>query len=375
MKAAVEKLKPPELYRRAGESTHSYKRYIPRGRKSFTRLNSRPGENKKNNMVKVLVLGATGYVGFPLCQSLLRANHKVYGLARTQAKAIQLARAEIVPVLGSFEDPGAYMGLIRDERIDVVVDSTSGSANAARTVEDLRALSSERIEAGRASGWAGTKLGYIYVSGMWVHGSSTYPVDDFSPIGCAHARASPPSVVEWRPAVERAVLASRDMLDAMIVRPAVIYGRDNPLWAFLFQPLLTAAMEKGTEAVNVQVDPEAIIPLVHVDDTVSGLHQAVERLPLISGANVWPVFDLMTSRESLRVVVQAAAWALGFHGKVECAGVGDDATAMAMSCSTKGDSSRARDLLGWQPKILGMADGIEKYVLSFRVGPFASVTA
>ncbi|KAI9770327.1 MAG: hypothetical protein M1840_003486 [Geoglossum simile] len=319
-------------------------------------------------MVKVLVLGATGYVGFPLCQSLLRANHKVYGLARTQEKAIQLARAEIIPVLGSLEDSGAYLGLVRDERIDVVVDSMSGSSNTARVVEGLIALSKERIEAGRASGWASTKLGYIYVSGMWVHGSSTYQVDDFSPVGCAHARASPPGVVEWRPAVERVVLASRDVLDVMVVRPAVIYGRGNPLWTFLFQPLLTAAVGKGTEAVSVQVDPEAMIPLVHIDDTVSGLQQAIERLPLISGAGIWPVFDLMTSRESLRVVVQAAAWALGFHGKVECAGVGDDALAMAMSCSAWGDSSRARDLLGWQPKIPGMVDGIEKYVLSFRVG-------
>jgi nucleoside-diphosphate-sugar epimerase len=328
---------------------------------------------KHLKMVKVLVLGATGSIGFPLCQSLLRANHSVYGLARSEEKALQLARNEIVPVRGSVEDSEAYMKLIRDQRIDIVVDSTSGSESTVRTLENMRVLSHERLEAGRVSGWASTKLGYIYVGGMWVHGSSPYPVDDFSPVGSADARASPPSVVEWRPAVERLILANQDLLDVMIVRPAVVYGRDNPLWAFLFQPLLTAALE-GTEAVSVKADPDAMIPLVHLDDAVSGLHQAVERLPLISGAGFWPVFDLMTSRESLRAVVQAMAWALGFYGKVVCAGTGDDTLAKAMSCSTRGDSSRARDLLGWQPKIQGMVDGIEKYALSFRVGPFANAT-
>jgi nucleoside-diphosphate-sugar epimerase len=317
-------------------------------------------------MVKILVLGATGYVGFPLCQSLLRASHTVYGLARDNEKALRLAQNEIIPVLGSNGDPGLYIELIRSERIDVVIDSTGPNpGDAARTIENVVALGKERLETDRTSGWSPGKLGYIYVSGMWVHGSSLEPVNDFSLVGVPGAPAQPPRFIAWRPAVERQVLAHRDTLDVMIVRPALLYGHNNPLWNFLFDPLLAAAREGGPEVVSVKADPDAMIPLVHLDDTVSGLHQAVERLPLISGAGVWPVFDLVASRENLRVVIEAAGRALGFRGKVQCAGTGDDALAEGMSCSVRGDSSRARDLLDWCPRFLGMADGIERSALSF----------
>ncbi|KAH0544456.1 hypothetical protein FGG08_001353 [Glutinoglossum americanum] len=318
-------------------------------------------------MVKILILGATGYIGLPLSQSLLRASHIVYGLSRTPQKAHQLALQEIHPILGSTTDSASYAKLIREERIDVVVDCTSGDAEGSiRTLEVMTRLGQERIEAGKAHGWPTVKLGYIYVSGMWVHGSSPEPVSDLSPIGVPGAPAQPVGIVAWRPAVERKVLAARDTLDVMIVRPAVLYGRNNPLWSFLFNPLLEAARDNRSADVSVKADPEAMIPLVHLDDTVLGLHQAVEKLPLISGLGAWPVFDLVTSRESLRIVVEAAGCALGFRGKVLCVGARGDAQAEAMSCSVRGDSSRARDLLGWNPKILGMVDGVEKYVLSFR---------
>jgi nucleoside-diphosphate-sugar epimerase len=318
-------------------------------------------------MVKVLVLGATGYIGLPLSQSLLRSSHTVYGLSRTPQKAHQLSLHEIIPVSGSSEDSAAYTQLIRDHRIDVVVDCTGVDAsNSIRTIDNIARLGKERMEADRPGGWPTAKLGYIYVSGMWVHGSSAQPVNDLSPVGVPGAPAQPPSIVAWRPTIERLVLAQRDTLDVMIVRPAVVYGRNNPIWNFLFEPLLEAAKGNSDAPISVKADPQATIPLVHLDDTVSGLHRAVERLPLISGTGVWPVFDLVTSRESLRIVVEAAGRALGFHHKVVCAGPGDDALAKAMGCCVMGDSNRARDLLGWHPKIGGMVDGIEKYALSFR---------
>ncbi|KAH0565717.1 hypothetical protein GP486_000881 [Trichoglossum hirsutum] len=327
-------------------------------------------------MVKVLVLGATGYIGFPLCQSLLRASHTVYGLARDPKKAARLAQNEIIPVLGSNEDRKLYVELIRDERIDVVVDSTSANASdSVRTIESIVALGRERLEADRARGWSPGKLGYIYVSGMWVHGSSPEPINDFSLVGVPGAPAQPPSIVSWRPAVERQILAYRDALDVMIVRPALLYGRGNPLWKILFDPLLAAAKEGSSGVVSVRADPDAMIPLVHLDDTVSGLHQAVERLPLVSGTNAWPVFDLVTSRENLRVIVEVAGRELGFRGKVLCTGVGDDGLAEAMSCGVRGDSSRARDLLDWHPKFRGMVDGIERYAMSFMAMKEVSPTS
>src|SRR5207302_9413487 len=58
--------------------------------------------------MRVFVTGATGYVGFAVATALRRAGHEVYGLTRAAAKAPQLARQEIRPVIGDIGDPKSH---------------------------------------------------------------------------------------------------------------------------------------------------------------------------------------------------------------------------------------------------------------------------
>jgi uncharacterized protein YbjT (DUF2867 family) len=57
--------------------------------------------------MRVFVTGATGYVGFSVATALRRAGHRVWGLARSEAKARRLAQHEIEPVVGDLADPGS----------------------------------------------------------------------------------------------------------------------------------------------------------------------------------------------------------------------------------------------------------------------------
>src|SRR5262245_55494186 len=52
----------------------------------------------------VFVTGATGYIGGSVAMRLLQAGHRVRGLARTSAKAEQLAALRIEPVVGALDD-------------------------------------------------------------------------------------------------------------------------------------------------------------------------------------------------------------------------------------------------------------------------------
>ena len=45
-------------------------------------------------MVKVLVLGATGFIGFAVAQALARSGHETFGLYRKPEKTKELARNE-----------------------------------------------------------------------------------------------------------------------------------------------------------------------------------------------------------------------------------------------------------------------------------------
>ncbi|KAI9758810.1 MAG: DEIH-box ATPase [Chaenotheca gracillima] len=316
-------------------------------------------------MVKVLVLGATGYIGEALCASLLRSSHVVYGLARSEAKAKQLASQEITPVSGSIPDStGGYLDLIRTHSIDVAVDCSGAYLEAASIVRDLQQIGRERLEAHKKAGLVGgPKLGFIYIGGTWVHGTSNETgINDLTPVGTEGAPAPPAKVVAWRPELERTVLASRDVLDVCIVRPGLVYGRSTPLFGLWLGPVFGAIQAKAKE-VSITAEPNTYLSLIHVDDVGLGIHKAVEKVSLLAGTGVFPVFDLVTSRESLTDILQAAAKLIGFEGEVKLVGAGENAFAAAMCTSSLLDSGRARQLLDWKPRFTrGLFDRLEVVV-------------
>lgn len=49
--------------------------------------------------MKVLILGATGFIGGPVAQAFVRNGHIVYGQTRSANSAKQLEALEIIPVI------------------------------------------------------------------------------------------------------------------------------------------------------------------------------------------------------------------------------------------------------------------------------------
>lgn len=311
-------------------------------------------------MPRILILGATGYIGNALALSLLRNNHKVYGLARDPASANRLARHEIIPVLASTEDSDAYIQLIKTAHIDVVVDCVGAKQTSAKVLSDVMEAGKERLKEG------GAKLGFVYTSGTWMHGSSKERGSDLDPVGTDYAKAQPPRLVAWRPQVERDVLSARDVLDTVVVRPALVYGRKHVVWHSFLLPLLAAANRGTEDDIEIRLEPSSRPGLIHVDDVAEGLRCAIEKLPLISGTSVYPVFDLMTSQESMQDIFNSFGEAVGLKGKVKLVSPSeDDVFAEAFQTSRNGDSSRAEQLLGWVPKRRGFVANMDMYAMAF----------
>jgi nucleoside-diphosphate-sugar epimerase len=55
--------------------------------------------------MKVIIIGATGFIGMPAAQAFVRAGHIVYGVTRSQSNAAALAKEEIVPVVADSSTP------------------------------------------------------------------------------------------------------------------------------------------------------------------------------------------------------------------------------------------------------------------------------
>ena len=97
-------------------------------------------------------------------------------------------------------------------------------------------------------------------------------------------------------------------------------------------------------------------------DVASGFRCAIEKLELISGTGVHPVFDLVTSTEPISLIIKAAADAIGFQGEVKLVAEKDNVLGEAMATSINGDSSRAKQLLGWEPKKVGFVGLVDIYI-------------
>ncbi|GLI82099.1 hypothetical protein PoHVEF18_010500 [Penicillium ochrochloron] len=318
-------------------------------------------------MTKVLILGATGYLGRLIVNLLVQSGqHTVYGVTRTPAKAKQLAKEEIVPIVcpDPVNRPDAYLDIICSKHIDVVVDVAGADAGSYRFLADVVMVGKERMDASKARGVQASKIGYIYCSGSWVHGSSSEPVNDLDIVGDG-ANTPPEELVAWRVGMEQAVLQAMDVLDVMILRPALIYGRESTIWAPYLIPVLEAA-KRGDQTVEIPLVAHSRPGLIHVDDTAKAFVQAIEKVHIFPGTGVYPVFDLVTSQESMRDIFAALASTWGFTGTVELKGHGGDLFHKAMSTSFRGSSARAKQLLDWQPtRLNGFVQDIDIYAAAF----------
>lgn len=313
-------------------------------------------------MPTVLILGATGYLGLPLAQSLLRSgSYTVYGLARSAAKAKTLTQNEIVPVMGDVSDPSTFTDLISSVPIDVVIDTTSAYESASTLLKALTSASKARMAALSKDGAVGPKLGFVYVSGSWVHGDTgDVPTSDTVPPNTSFAKGTPAKAVGWRPAHEQAILASRDVLDVAIIRPAQIYGRTGWLWSTYWGAMLGAAKSGSSEPFQVPAEYDSRPAITHVDDVVSGMHLAIDRVHGLLGS--WPVFDLIGETVLVRDLMEGAKKSLGLKGPLEYAGTQNNPYFEAMGLVTNYHSSRAATVLGWQAKRLNFILKLDTYV-------------
>ena len=329
-------------------------------------------------MPHVLVLGATGTLGSALCAHLLNAGHTVFGLARSASKASGLLQSEVIPVLGSVESPQGITNVLRDHpEISVVVDAAAVYGESVTILNLIKAASGERLKHFSAAGvpkGVAPKLGYVYVSGMWVHGSDkTSYVSDANPLtGDVDGNTNKPvAMVAWRPEIERLILSAdvRSLLDTAVVRPATLYGNTSAIWTGPMMAISNAT-KNGASVAKVPLEAGGTPVFIHVADAASGISCVIEKLPMISNTGIYPIFNVMGQVESTQAIFEGVGRALGFKGTVELVGAPEgDALNDALGASVVADSTKLRTILGWEgPKRKSFLQGIGVYAKAWQAG-------
>jgi hypothetical protein len=75
------------------------------------------------------------------------------------------------------------------------------------------------------------------------------------------------------------------------------------------------------------------------------------------------MFDLVTGQESVRDILVSGAREMGLAGTVGLEGSGEGLFAKAMSTSSNGSGARAKTLLGWEPKRVGLCQSMDVFAV------------
>ena len=277
--------------------------------------------------MKVLVIGATGFIGSVVAHRLAAEGHDVLALVQSGQPADGLPPGSRV-VVGDLRDVVSLDAAVRQAEAVINLATPTGEqdVDAAATRAMLEPLH-------------GTGRAFIYTSGIWVLGPTGPDAVD------EDAKLDPLPIVGYRPAIEQQVLAAaRHGVRSVVIRPAIAHGRGGGIPALL----VALAREHG---VSRYVGAEDTTwPMVHVDDLADLFVAALERAP--AGVVLHGVDE---SAVRVADIARAAARAAGVHG-VASWPVGEasaslgaefaEALALSQACSGR----RARQVLDWSPR-------------------------
>jgi len=284
--------------------------------------------------MKVILTGATGFVGSHVLADLYEHGHEVTALVRDDAQADTVAARGATPVVVDLYDRPAVARLLGNA--DGAIHTASpGDATSA----DLDSAVVDAV----TGAFTGTGKPYLQISGLWIYGANP-SITEESPVNA-------PAMVSWKEPIERRVLGATDIRGVVIVS-SVAYGDGGGGIPGL---LLGSPRDDAGRLVMLGTGQQHW-STVHAADLADFFRRALEnesaRGRYVIGSGAHPTVAELT---------QAAAVAAGAPGAVP--GSDDEARARlgdyfaeVLLLDQGTDAARARTELGWYPSRPSLSD-------------------
>jgi len=287
-------------------------------------------KSKKITRKNVLVFGSNGYIGYNVSVALRRAGYDVFGFVRSSAKGVELAKQEIVPVVGDVDDLKSLDAYFA--KADIVIDCIERDKKNGMGANE--AIMNAVVQASKV---AGVKKTYVYTSGCMDYGN--HPGQEIDETATCKQEN-----LKFRIEFCNAVIAS-DQINGIVVRPAWVYGGS-------FGNYITSWFKTSGD-IEVKGNPDKTYPWVHIFDLAE-----FYVLLLKNPKSVGHIFDVSDSTritdKDARVAYARAAG--NKDGKVKMLDVDAGAWGIISETSMTTTSKKARTMLGWEPKFGPMQD-------------------
>jgi nucleoside-diphosphate-sugar epimerase len=317
-------------------------------------------------MKKILVTGATGFVGGAVMDELLRLGMPIIaGVRKQTANLADAVQQVVIGDLSVLEETSFALKRSLFKGVDIVVHTAARvhvmNDDAIDPLEAFRKVNRDAtLVLARMAAESGVKR-FVFLSSIKVNGEMTRPGHSFS-----HDDASVPTdpygLSKYEAEQGLLALALETGMEVVIIRPPLVYGpgvkanfASMMKWMGKRIPLPFGAIhnQRSLVALDNLVDFIALC----ADREISP--QAANQVFLISDNE-----DVSTT-QLLRKVAKAQnnqAWLIpvpvglmAFVAKL----IGKEDVANRLFGSLQVDSSKARDLLGWKP-VVRMDEQLEK---------------
>lgn len=315
----------------------------------------------------VLVTGANGYIGNAVAKAFSRAGWKTFGLVRKPNYAIDLAKDEIYPVIGSPDDI-SFLDQISGTPFDVIVSNTEDPENPTGHLESVRAMLEELS---RRSKEAGIRPLVLFSSGCKDYGKMDAKHGDSDIAGHTEdSPMNPPHILTPRTNFGTSLLKRTDALyDAIVLRPTIVYGYTSSHYGHLFA-LASEASKSSNSTLEILGDPNTIMHSLHVDDCGDAyvtLAEHTDRKEISQRA-----FNISNKKyETAQEIGDALAKSFSIKVKfIPTKDISPFSVHSLLNFSQWVASDQLRAITGWTEKRLTFVDGMGQYRIAFeaRVG-------
>ena len=296
---------------------------------------------------RVLVTGATGFLGSHLCDALAGAGAEVHAVSRTPPDSATGARRWHA---GDLSSMSTVEKVVRASRPDVVfhlAGHSMGSRDLDLVLPSLRSELVPMVNMLTAVAQRG-KARLVLAASLE------------EPVAAPAVPSSPYAAAKWAGTGFARMFHLLYATPVVITRPFMTYGpgqRVDKLVPYVIQSLLRGEAPRLSSG-------RRMVDWIYVDDLVRGLLLAGDR-PGMEGAEL----DLGSGRlVSVRQVVQQLVRATGSTVAAQFGALPD----RPFEVERRADADTTRDRLGWQAEI-SLEDGLQRTVEWYRVHERPSV--
>lgn len=180
---------------------------------------------------RVLITGASGFVGYHLVTEALNKNLEVFVAVRSSSKIDHLKHLDIKYTTLAFDDPSALEKEIEKKRYNYIIHAAG--VTRARTVEEYNIINAAyTYNLAQAAAKKGYVKKFVFISSLAAVG----PLNNIDGIITADTTPNPVTAYGKSKLLAEEQLKTIDDLNYTILRPTAVYGpRDKDIFIFFKQ--------------------------------------------------------------------------------------------------------------------------------------------